>query len=395
MARLERDAHLEALHLDLAHAVERGGRARDGAHVVVRHLLAARGFLAHDGAAGKLQVGAAVKRVAGHEENLLLEADVVNQAVRLEAHQVQQTRALARHGLHGAVQRGLLVQRVAVVRHEARGDEHGVLADEDGGHRIQTEVAARGVRRAHAAVGVGRPVRLALQQHLAGEVVEGLAVLVELEQGLVHLRGEAVAHAGGRHRLEPVAVHARAVVHGPVQHSLRDDVRLARLRGPGVVVQQLVGLAVLGQVLLRHRAAEAVVAEAVQRRRRRRGAHLQHRARSDGDGAARGGRGARRPLQGHGALGEGRGLGDAKAFRRGASRRSGTRRENRGKRRFVEKQSSFFFSSQSRALRPMKSCSRVRTASSHERKASGSDDRGFCERFERGRVARRGSNAPW
>ena len=118
------------------------------------------------------------------------------------------------------------------------------------GHGVDGEVAAGGVSGAHTAVGVGGTVGLALEEHLAVEIIDGLAVLVELEQGLVHLGGETVADAGGGHGLEPVAVDGGAVVGGPVEDSLGDDVSLTLLLGPGGIVEELVGLAVLLEVLL-------------------------------------------------------------------------------------------------------------------------------------------------
>ena len=84
VARLERDAELVALLLDLLHAAAPPPRV-DGRHVVVAELLAARGHLAHDGAAGELEVHAALVGLAGDEEELLLEADVVHGALDLEA----------------------------------------------------------------------------------------------------------------------------------------------------------------------------------------------------------------------------------------------------------------------------------------------------------------------
>ena len=72
-----------------------------------------------------------------------------------------------------------------------------------------------------------------------------------------------MADAGGGHGLEPVAVDGGAVVGGPVEDSLGDDVSLTLLLGPGGIVEELVGLAVLLEVLLGDGALEAVVAEAL------------------------------------------------------------------------------------------------------------------------------------
>lgn len=60
---------------------------------------------------------------------------------------------------------------------------------------------ASSVRRAHAAVRVGRAVGLAAEEGLALELEARLAVRAEVEEGVLHLAGEAVAHAGSAQRL--------------------------------------------------------------------------------------------------------------------------------------------------------------------------------------------------
>ena len=73
---LEGDTHLEALVLDLLHALEGQGVGGRGGHVVVTQLLVARGELAHDGPLGELQVRAVEVLLPIDEEDLPLEGDV-------------------------------------------------------------------------------------------------------------------------------------------------------------------------------------------------------------------------------------------------------------------------------------------------------------------------------
>ena len=233
---LEGDAELVALLLDLLHAAVHLRLDVDGAHVVVAELLASRGHLAHDGAAGELEVHAALVGLAGDEEELLLEADVVHGALDLEAAVLEEPRGFLGHCLVRAVERGLLVERLAVVGDEAGGNEDVVVAHEGRGGGVDAEVAARGVRRAHAAVGVGGTVRLAEEDVLALELKGGGAVVVELEGAELHLAGHTVAE-GGRHGLEPVAERGGAGIEAPLEESLGDLISLGAVVDPGVIVE--------------------------------------------------------------------------------------------------------------------------------------------------------------
>jgi len=80
------------------------------------------------------------------------------------------------------------------------------------------EVAAGGVRGAHAAVVVARAVGLALAQVIRIELVVRDAVLVEAHEHVLHHRALAVAQAVRGERLEPVAGNVGAVGDGPLEH---------------------------------------------------------------------------------------------------------------------------------------------------------------------------------
>ena len=177
------------------------------------------------------------------------------------------------------MKRRLLIESIAVVGHKRRRDEDSVFAKEDRRRRVEGKVTTGRVRGAHAAVRVGGTIRFTLKELLAGEGVVRGTIRREIHHGLVHLTRVTVTDTGGAHRLEPVAVHGRAVVHGPVEHRLGDDVSLQLGLDPGLILEQLGALAVLVQVLLRDRTTEA--AGTVPLRRGRTRAHREHRLRPD------------------------------------------------------------------------------------------------------------------
>ena len=213
-----------------------GGRGREFAHVVVAELLAARGHLSQDGAAGELEVHTALIGLAGDEEELLLEADVVDGALDLETAVLEEPGSLFGHRLVRAVKRGFLVERLAVVGDETRGDEDAVVTHEGRGGGVDAEVAARGVGRAHATVGVGGTISLAKEDVLPLELEGGGAVGVVLEGAELHLAGLPVAKCC-RHGLEPVAEGGGAGIEAPLEEGLGDLISLGAVVNPGVIVE--------------------------------------------------------------------------------------------------------------------------------------------------------------
>mmetsp|Transcript_42136 Transcript_42136/g.103897 ORF Transcript_42136/g.103897 Transcript_42136/m.103897 type:complete len:704 (-) Transcript_42136:81-2192(-) len=268
VAGAQGDAHLKRLALHVLDRVNGGLRQRERGHVVVAHLLPAGGVAPEHGASRHHQVEALHVRLAGDQEELLLEADVGLDARHVVAEGLKKTRALLAHRLRRAEQRRLLVEREAVVAHEARRDEDGVTAQRDGRGGVHRQVAARRVRGAQATVGVGGAIRLALEQILALEVPLGYSLLVEVDHHVLHLAGQAVAHSRGTQRLEPVAEGRRAAVGRPIAHGSRDLVG-ARL-GPRVVVERIGGEAMGLEVGRGDGTLEEVLAEAIVDRGRRR-----------------------------------------------------------------------------------------------------------------------------
>mmetsp|Transcript_14853 Transcript_14853/g.31498 ORF Transcript_14853/g.31498 Transcript_14853/m.31498 type:complete len:466 (+) Transcript_14853:484-1881(+) len=160
VAGLQRDAHHEALMLDLSDACS--GDRVERTHVVVAHLLATRGRLAENGATGELQIRAAVVLLARHQEELLLKANIREDRAALVAQILQQSSALFRDRLHRTQQRGLLVQGVAVEGNKYGRNVNSVASAENRRGRVQYSVATGSVGCTHATRRVRTAVSLAL-----------------------------------------------------------------------------------------------------------------------------------------------------------------------------------------------------------------------------------------
>ena len=226
VAGLDRHAELGQLLLGLEHAREHA--LGDRPEVVVVELLALRRLGAEQRAAGGHEVRALEVVLLVDQEVLLLGADR-REHVRhgRVAEQRQRADGAARQRVHRAQQRDLLVERLAGPRRERGRDAEQravrVLEEERRRRRIPRGVAARLERRADAAGRERRRVGLALDQLLAGELGDRVAVAGG--------RVERVVLLGGRagERLEPVRVVGRAALHRPLAHRRGDGVGERRL----------------------------------------------------------------------------------------------------------------------------------------------------------------------
>ena len=130
--------------------------------------------------------------------------------------------ALFGERVRAAEQRRHLVERLAVVADEHRRDAQRARAarldDEHRARRVPRRVAARLPGGAQAARREARRIGLALDELRPGELLERLAVVVEVEEGVVLLGGEAGL------RLEPV----REVRHAAADRPFLDDLRDGR-----------------------------------------------------------------------------------------------------------------------------------------------------------------------
>ena len=173
VARLDRDAELEQLTLDLEHEAHHA--VRDRAEVVVVELLAFGRRRAKQRTAGVEQVGPREIEVAVDEKVLLLGTGRGgDQCARLVAKQPQDALRLLVERLAGAQHRGLLVESFAGPGDERGGNAErrsvGVLHDVGRARDIPSRVAARLEGCANAAGREAGAVRLALNQGPAGEL---------------------------------------------------------------------------------------------------------------------------------------------------------------------------------------------------------------------------------
>jgi hypothetical protein len=190
---------------------------------VIGHFLATGRHIADDGSAGELEVRAAEISVAGDEEELLFKADVhVDSLDALVAEEVEEASALARQCIGCAEKRGLLVEGVAIVRHQACRDEDGVSTEKDRGSGIHSQVTASTVGGAKTAVEVGGSICLAFQDVLALEVPNRLSLSVELNHRILYLGALSVANTGRADRLKPVTVDRGSIVPRPFRNGLRN-----------------------------------------------------------------------------------------------------------------------------------------------------------------------------
>ena len=232
---------------------------------MVVELVALRRLGAEQRAAGRHEVGTLEVVLLVDQEVLLLRPTVVNTRCAPSSPSSRSARsAAAGQRVHRAQQRDLVVERLAGPRRKRRRDAQQravrVLEQERRRRRIPRGVAAGLERRADAAGGEARSVRLALDQLLAGELGDRRAVAGRAVEGVVLLRGRP------GERLEPVRVVRRAVLQRPLLHRLGDHVGerrveflAARERRPQLRVDVLrQPLALLGRA--EHVLAEDLVA---------------------------------------------------------------------------------------------------------------------------------------
>ena len=249
---LDRHAELPELVVDLLHELVH--RGPDGAEVVLLELLALDRLAAEERASAVDEVGPLLVVLLLDEEVLLLRADRGEDALGLAAEELEHALRLLLEGHLRAQERRLLVERLAVVGDERRGDAQDLVLDEGRARGVPGGVAARLEGRAQAAGGEGGGVGLALDELLAREGHENRTVVDGREEAVVLLGGDA------RERLEPVGEVRCALLERPLLHRVRDlvgDVEVERL----TVIDDLAKLLVrrLGKPLLHHGVREEQV----------------------------------------------------------------------------------------------------------------------------------------
>ena len=243
---LGEDAQLPELRVQVLHVIRHPGA--DGAIVVVIQLLAPGSLGAEEGPAGEAQVLAFHVVLPVDEEVLLLGAHLGRDPAGLGvAEEPQDAHGLAAHLVHGAEEGGLLVQGLAGVGAEDRGDAEGGVLDEGEGRGVPGGVAPGLKGGPQPAGGEGGGVRLAPDQLLARELHHDLAPAVGGDEGVVLLGGDA------GHGLEPVGEVGAALLRGPLLHGLGDLVGDGEIQGRALGDAALPGGVGRGGKALSHR----------------------------------------------------------------------------------------------------------------------------------------------
>ena len=222
MFRLGRDAELPQLDIQILHVVAHA--FLDRAEVVILHLLPFGRHGAEKRAPGEdevfsLQIGFAID-----DEIFLLRADGGRHALgQIIAEEPADAHGLTADGLHRAKQRRFLVERLAVVAAERRGDAQrlriAVVVDKRRAGDIPDGIAARLKRGADAAGREGGRIRLAADQLFAAQLHDDAPVLLRANERVMLLGGRA------RQRLKPVGVMRRPLLDRPFLHGARHRVR--------------------------------------------------------------------------------------------------------------------------------------------------------------------------
>ena len=258
VAGLGGDAELEALQLDFLHEAQ--DALLDAAEVVVLQLLALGGLGALEGAVGEHEVRPLLGQFQVHGEVLLLGAALGHHRLGGHAEVGQALDGPPGHHVHGAQQGHFVVQGLAVVPDEGRGDAEGLAQgpfdDEGRAGGIPGGVAPGLEGGAQAAAGEGAGVGLALDELAAAEALDDLARLVPGDEGVVLLGG------GAGHGQEPVGEVGAALLQGPILHGLGDALGHFGRQGLAALQRLAVGLVdILLQPLAHGALAEGVAAE--------------------------------------------------------------------------------------------------------------------------------------
>lgn len=200
-------------------------RRADGAEVMLVKLLALAGRRAEQRASRHDEVLALLVHLLGDEEVFLLVADVDRDGLGVFSEQGQHALGLHVKSGHGAQQRGLLVQSLASVGAEGRGDAQHLVFDEGRGRGIPCGIAAGLERGTQTAVRETGCVGLALDEFLAGELRNGRAVMQGLDERVMLLGGNA------RQRLEPVREMRGALRHRPFLHGMGNRIGDVQVEG--------------------------------------------------------------------------------------------------------------------------------------------------------------------
>ena len=214
MFRLGQDPQLPQFFIQIRH-VRRHPRL-DHAEIVIVHLLTLGRLGTEQCTAGIDQILPLLIQFPGNQEILLLRAHAGADTFHIRiSKQLQNPKSLPIQRLHGAQQRGFLVQGLTAVGTECCGDTQSLSLDKSVGSRIPGGVSPGFKSGAKAAGGEGAGIRLAPNQLLTGKVHDHAAIRGGRDKAVVLLRRDS------RQGLEPVGKVGSPPGHRPVLHCRR------------------------------------------------------------------------------------------------------------------------------------------------------------------------------
>ena len=217
------NAQLPQLLIQVSHVS--GNSGLDNAKVMIVHLLTLGGLGAEQGTAGIDQILALVIHCLIDQEVFLLGADgSANTFHILVAEQLQDAHGLTVQGLHGAQQRGFLIQSLAAIGAERGGNAKGLTLNKCVRGGVPGGVASGFKGCAQAAGGEAGSIRLALDQFFAGKVHDHAAVGGRGDKAVMLLGGDA------GQRLEPVGKMGSTVGDSPILHGSGNSIRYAGIQ---------------------------------------------------------------------------------------------------------------------------------------------------------------------
>ena len=140
MSRLDRNAQFVSGDFQVAH--EGRDTGRDGAEIMVIQLLVLGGVVAEQGASSDHQVRPGGEQALVHKEVLLLPAQVGIDLFHLGVEQAADGERRIRNRFQGFLERSLVIQGLAGVGDEHRGDTEGIILNENRRGRVPRGVAA-------------------------------------------------------------------------------------------------------------------------------------------------------------------------------------------------------------------------------------------------------------
>ena len=158
-------SQLEGLHLKVFH--ECLHTVGDDSEVVVIHLLVLRRVVSHEGPAGEHQVGTRQVEAFVHEEILLFPTQVGDDLLNIRVEVACHGGGSLVNGMQSSLQRSLVVERLAGVGYEDRGDTQCVVDDEDWRCGIPCRIATSLEGGADATVREGAGIRFLLYKELS------------------------------------------------------------------------------------------------------------------------------------------------------------------------------------------------------------------------------------